>query len=125
MYFVQNKSSQFALPYLSLTLSMFVCLGAMSDVSGATIRLNVQSGEMVLQSREEKLIADLMSSFARSVQQHKPKITTNSLLETLTKKFRNKDIEFRSDNLQQNLIADPGEYLHQTLLNLPPPISLV
>ncbi|QQE11782.1 hypothetical protein JD969_20255 [Planctomycetota bacterium] len=117
---MKSKSSQFALPYLTLTMSVFVCLGAISDASATTVNLNLRSGEMALQSREEKLIADFLSDLAKQVQQHKPKpsITSAQLLTVQTANEQRDTVVIES---QQDLLSDPGRYLHQTLLNLPPP----
>ena len=120
MFAVKSKSSQFALPYLTLTLSVFVCLGAISDASATTVNLNLRSGEMALQSREEKLIADFLSDLAKQVQQHKPKPSI-SVSQLVSMQVVNEQRDSITIESQQDLLSDPGRYLHQTLLNLPPP----
>ncbi|QDU33719.1 hypothetical protein KS4_17750 [Poriferisphaera corsica] len=110
-----------AMPYLTLTLSVFVCLGAFSDVSSATVNLNLRNGEMGLQTRDEKLIAHLMNDLAKNVQQLKPRMVSRALLMDFKDRGVVETGGMRLLMERRVNAADAGARLHQTLLNLPPP----
>ena len=111
------------MPYLTLTLSVLVCLGAMTDASARPVNLDVRTDGISLRTEDRKLIANMMNELAKSVRKHKPAKIEAHLIQSRKPSYVLKS-EPMTPGGEQMLVSDPGRQLHDSLLNIPPPRSI-